>query len=513
MVIGGIRPAGKWPGIILVSMMFLASFGLRLPHLRDGVGMENLEASYHVLLTMTAIDQSPAAEHHYLPTVSLGQADDKRIAWGAALPTKAGHEIYTSFLPAGFLAPLAALKLTGADLTLRNLALFNGLLGLVGALLLFVLAMRVAEILAPGRTLNRRDSLLATLPVLFSAQALQSTGLIYWHQCLYQVILLLTCHGWLSTASAAAPNRRKAAAGLILLAFIGPFLDWTALLVNAAMFALLATGFASERRRLGLAAAVAGATLLSLAITLAHFASLIGAEQFLNTSLDRFGARSATRTVHLLPWGYVKSYGLFLAVFVAAAWPVWRRLARPWPDPGTSAVAGLALVLAAACLENLILYQHASQFAFDRFKFAIAIGLVIVVGLPQFDFRRQRWMIGLISAAAMVGVLTYVAELRFYAPWHKIYARNLVLRNQIDKFVDRRCAVFASDANIRGYTNLWLMRGVQEYVTPTNFAQIVAAQPRCGAVYLVSRAFKPDLFLYRAAVVVSHSGVVTVLKP
>lgn len=513
MASNAFKLASPWSGMLLIAALFLVSFGLRLPHLRDGTGMENLEASYHVLLTMTAMDQSPAAEHHYLPTVSLGQANDKGIAWGAAIPTKAGHEIYTSFLPAGFLVPLAALKLVGADLTLRNLALFNGLLGLVGALLAFALALRVAEILAPDRTLNQRDSLLATLPILFSAQALQSTGLIYWHQCLYQLILLATCRSWLSIASSTPPQSKGAAIGLAVLAFIGPFFDWTALLVNGAIFLLLATGFTSDRRRLALAALVAGVTVLSLAITLAHFASLIGAEQFLNTSASRFGARSATRTVHLLPWGYVKSYGLFLLIFAAAALPVWRRLAKPWPDRGSRAVAGLAVVLAAACFENLILYQHASQFAFDRFKFAIALGLVIVVALPQLDGRKRQWMIGAIWAAALIGVLTYIAELRFYAPWNPIYASNQQLRGQIDKLVDRRCAVFASDANVRGYTNLWLMRGVQEYVTPTIFGQMVAAQPPCGAVFLVSQTFKPDIFQYRAAVVVSPSGQVTVLKP
>ena len=505
MVSKAFKPAGTWSGMLLIAALFLASFGLRLPHLRDGAGMENLEASYHVLLTMTAMDQSPAAEHHYLPTVSLGQANDKGIAWGVAIPTKAGHEIYTSFLPAGFLVPLTTLKLAGADLSVRNLALFNGMLGLAGALLAFALALRVAEMLAPGRTLNQRDSLLATLPILFSAQALQSTGLIYWHQCLYQLILLATCHSWLSLASPSSGQSKRAATGLIVLAFIGPFFDWTALLVNAAIFLLLATGFASDRRRLGLAAAVAGVTVLSLATTIAHFASLIGAEQFLNTSASRFGARSSTQAVHLLPWGYVKSYGLFLVVFAAAALPVWRRLTKPWPDRGSRAVAGLAVVLVAACFENLILYQHASQFAFDRFKFAIALGMVIVVALPQLDRRKRQWMIGTICAAALVGILTYIAELRFYAPWSPIYASNEQLRGQIDKLVDRRCAVFTSDAHVRGYTNLWLMRGVHEYVTPAMFGQMVAAHPRCGAVYLVSQRFKPDIFLYRAAVVVSPS--------
>ena len=141
---------GRPGGAVLVLLLALATIALRLPTWRDGTGAENLEASYHVVLTMEALDRTPVREHLLLPTVSLGQPQDKYVAWGAAVPNGAGDQIYTSFFPAGFLLPYAALKLAGAGYTLGNLALFNALLGTISALLFYLLALRTAQMLAPA---------------------------------------------------------------------------------------------------------------------------------------------------------------------------------------------------------------------------------------------------------------------------------------------------------------------------------------------------------------------------
>ena len=501
-----------WAGTLLVAILFLTSFLARLPDLRDGVGAENLEASYHVLLTIESIKQSPASEHLFLPIISLGQPQDKGIPWGATVPTKHKDYIYTSFLPAGFLAPYAALSAFDAQFTLRNLAIFNGLLGLIGIIFFFQLAWRVAETLSPDRKQNVRDALLASLPILFSAQGLQSTGLIYWHQCIYQIILLATCHVLLSILKN-APNAQRSAVILLGLAFIGPFFDWTALLVNGALVVLLCICAITGHRRYALAGGVVAATLLSILLTISHFALLIGAQEFLDASLHRFGARSVTRDVHLLPWGYVKSFGLFLIVFVWALLPAFKRLARPGNDAGARAVIGLAVVVAAACLENLVLFQHASQFGFDRFKFAVAIGLLIVTALPRLDPRSRGWMEGTLVASSVFGVLTYVAELRYYGAWQQTYHNNLTLRDNIDRLVDRKCALFVSNSTVRAYTNIWLKRGVFEDVSSQEFAKMSSNANRCGAVYLISERFKPDIFSYPAAVVRTRDGNILIVKP
>jgi len=51
-------------------------------------GAQNLEVTYHVLLTVTALNEDPVKNYWYLPTVSLGRELDKHIPWGATVPTK-----------------------------------------------------------------------------------------------------------------------------------------------------------------------------------------------------------------------------------------------------------------------------------------------------------------------------------------------------------------------------------------------------------------------------------------
>jgi hypothetical protein len=84
-------------------------------------GSENLEASYHVLLTLTALGRTSPADHLFLPLVSLDRASDKRISWGATLPTPSGDQIYTSFSAVGFAVPYLAFRLARVEPSLAGL--------------------------------------------------------------------------------------------------------------------------------------------------------------------------------------------------------------------------------------------------------------------------------------------------------------------------------------------------------------------------------------------------------
>ena len=504
---------GRWlngwaGGALVVLLLALGAIALRLPTWHDGTGAENLEASYHVVLTMEALDRSPAREHLFLPIVSLGQPQDKHIAWGATVATPAGDQIYTSFFPAGFLLPYAAMKAAGAGFSLHNLALFNALLGTAGALLFYLLAWRGAELLVPQGQHNRANAVLATLPLVLSTQALQSTGLVYWHQCATQLVLV----GLGLALLALLTGRRGAGPALVALAFVGPLFEWTALIASGALFLVLVLpGLAGPPRR-ALAVAVALATAASLALTFAQFAAGIGLDNFIHALVARFGARSAAAAGGgSLVGGYVWSFGVFLIVLVFAARPAWTRLRRR--DPGAVAVAAIVIVLAGACAENLLLSQHAAQFAFDRFKLALPLGLLVLVALGQWQGRTRTIMARLLVIAALGGIAGWYAALRADAGWAQVNAANLALRARIDALVDRRCAVFASDGPVRGQTNLWLMRGVHEMVSPDAFRSIAGSRPPCGAVYLHGIPFRADLTGYASAEVITPSGRTFIVMP
>lgn len=97
-------------GLFMLTLMLIVSLGLRQQDLNKPTGAQNLEATYHVLLTVTALNESRVENNWYLPTVSLGGESNKNIPWGATVPTKTGDYIYTSFTPPVFLAPYLLFK-------------------------------------------------------------------------------------------------------------------------------------------------------------------------------------------------------------------------------------------------------------------------------------------------------------------------------------------------------------------------------------------------------------------
>jgi len=116
-------------GIVAVCILLAISLLFRLHDFEKVTGSQNLEASYHVLITLNALNESDVTHHWYLPTISLGEEKDKHIAWGATIPTRTGDYVYTSFTPYGFLAPYFALKISGQNISLESLAFFNFVLG------------------------------------------------------------------------------------------------------------------------------------------------------------------------------------------------------------------------------------------------------------------------------------------------------------------------------------------------------------------------------------------------
>lgn len=498
-------------GGLVVALLMLATIAWRLPTWTDGTGAENIEASYHVLLTMEAYDRSPAREHLFLPIVSLGRAEDKGIAWGATVSNPSGDMVYTSFFPAGFILPYLAFSATGAEFSLRNLALFNAMLGTINAVLFYLLAWRAAVLLAPGERSARLCAIAATLPLIFSAQALASTGLVYWHQCITQIVLTVTglaVLGWFA-------GERQAEPVLIVLAFVGPLLEWSALLANMGLFAIIVLGPLSgkvspRRERLFLAGAIAAATALSLALSFAHFAAGIGGDNFVRGLFARYAARSVAATgpragaLELL-LAYLRSYGLFLIVLALSLPATWRRLARR--DLAALTVMAILLVWLAACLENIVMLQHAGEFAFDRFKAALPLGLIVMVALRQASHRKRATLAAGMVIASLSGIVTWSGAQAAFAGWREVNARNRVLVSRIDRLVDLRCALIASDQTVRGQTNLLVMRGVYENTTPERFAARAGAHPACGAVYLHGFAHATDLVGYTGAQIITPTGL------
>ncbi len=182
-------------------------------------GARNLEATYHVLLTVTALNESPAENHWYLPSVSLGREADKHIPWGASVPTKTGDYIYTSFTPAGFLAPYFWFKAFDLEPSLKNLARFNFFLGCASVFTFFYLLISLLKFNGYGQWISVGAALVGSTIGIFSSEALRSHGVIYWSQSLYQTILIFPLYflfRWLTSETKL--SRRLYLVAIIVLA-------------------------------------------------------------------------------------------------------------------------------------------------------------------------------------------------------------------------------------------------------------------------------------------------------
>ncbi len=503
---------------VILVLLFL-SLQARSKDFADVTGARNLEATHHALLTIQALDSSPVAHHRLLPTVSLGGAADKHIAWGATVPTDTGDYIYTSFTPAGFLAPYLVLGALGVPASVQSLALFGVACGAATTLLLFVLLHRMLRQGGHTPWVCAGGALLGALVSIFSREALQSHGLVYWVHSLYQAVLvlnLLALQRYLAAAHAGAP-RRAAAVSLVLLVFLGAWTEWTGYVFGAGLAALCWFGVLMERPHRRLAALLVLALVAAGLVTLVHYGAVLGLEPTMDAFIRRFFARGASRgSLAALFDGYSLSFGLFLAATGVALAVLLVAMARGARAPGVLAPSqrDVALLLLAAgipLLENGVLLQHASEFSFDRLKFIFLAALLIAFAFSRLA-RAARWLLALaLLCASVQGWSAYRSDLARYADWAAVDADNKALVAAIRQQVDLGCAVLLSPG-VRGYSNTLLGRGIHENKRPGDALALLREKDACAAIYLDAEWAHQDLPRYRSATITWPDGQVASLS-
>ena len=96
--------------LIVIGVIFIVSM-VSIVKFRSGeINYLDSNATWHTLLTMKAYDETPISEHKFLPIVSLGGTDNKKIPWGATIPDRNGNYYYTSFSPAAYILPYVFVK-------------------------------------------------------------------------------------------------------------------------------------------------------------------------------------------------------------------------------------------------------------------------------------------------------------------------------------------------------------------------------------------------------------------
>lgn len=501
-------------GWIFLFILLVISVSLRNQDFRKVAGAANLEATYHVLLTAKALKASPIENHWGLPTVSLGTDRDKNIPWGSTAPTKTGDFIYTSFSAPGFMAPYLLFELFDVKLSEKNLARFNALIGCLVSLILYALLAGILRSAGYSSQVAAAGALVGAAVSVFSREALQSHGVVYWVHSFYQLILVCCLYlvfSFLSNEAAQDGIRKRIGAWLVAAVFLGAWTEWTGYVFGIGLAALFWPRRANARSSRALSTKLILAVAAAGLVTLIHLSLGVGFEPAVEALLARFIARntSSGSLVSLLA-GYALSFGVFLLIVVGALSAFFFRLTATQRED-VSAQERIGLVFLAATIplvENLLMLQHAEQFSFDRLKLIFPLAILISYAFARSVTTGRAILIFAICLASVHGYNSYKADLARYSSWTQVDLRNKSLARIISQATDTKCAAFSSNIGVRGYTNNLLDRGVFEYKSKDESWKLMAKTQACSAVYLEGDWVYTDLPRYKKAYLTRTDGTV-----
>lgn len=503
-------------GIFLVVALSLASLALRWHDITNRVGAQNVEATYHVLHTISSLHESTWRHHFLLPTVTLGRDLDKGVKWGAAVPTATGDYIYTSFPPLDFLAPYAVLSLFGADTTYQNLAIFNFFLGAITSIILFLLIFEISTLLGQGQLTSLTIAVASTLISIFSREALHSHGVVYWSHSLYQPILaasILFLYHFVVT------NKEKYKYLFLITIFIGPMVEWTSYIYSVGVIIALWFGFFRDEdrrrtdRRLALGAAIA--TFTSGLLVFLHFMLALGFVPALTAFAKRFYVRSG-KGVHAadLVSAYGLSYGLFILIIGAILLAIYMIYVRGDKDGhiNSKIVGSMLFVSTFPFLENIAMMQHATEFSFDRLKFVFSAALILAISMCYFGIVVRVVTIVFLVLASASGIKDYMANVAERRDWADIDRSNQKIADSVLARIDRSCTVFSASTSVRGYANLLFHAGINEWTRLEDAAAPLERQGVCNSVFIDADFAFTDLVSIHRVVILDRQGHTTVIE-
>lgn len=412
--------------IILVICFFVAFFlsaVLRSPYQSEGFSMS--DATYHVLLTMEAYDETPSSVHHWLPLQTYDGEFNKFINNGPSLlQDKFGNNYYVSFSPIGFYLPYFFCKLFHLPLNINSLYLFNCLLMFLSALLLGILIYLIYKDIVCG--------FFAASIYIFVPEVLYSQGIVYWHHSLSQVFLFSQAILFV-LLFIERNNQRKRIKQLLLfvafytVSFLYPYSEWTGFISNIG-FALGILIFdlciesdkykknkrlSISLRAIGNIIGLAATTLFSAVYYLWRFKAVATVKDILDTMNSRMNARSQSGIVELI-LGYIDSFMPLLIVIVVCLvisiiFKESRKKIKKVFFSKKSWV--LFLVFSFPLMENLLLKEHALIYTFDRLKCVLVLvfilfGLISAIKEKRYVIYQSVLLFALITIS-LYGIVTY----------------------------------------------------------------------------------------------------------
>lgn len=455
---------------------------------KENYNYMNSNASWHVLLTIQAYDETPASVHKFLPLVSLGDELDKDIQWAEMIADEEGNYYYASFSAAGFVMPYLFFKIFHLPVTESSLYLFNTVLCCMA--LLFTIKLFVDLF---GKHLRKEVIILVTtLLFAFQTEIMHGLGQVYWHQSLMQVLLPLQFLCFLHFE-----DHKKWKIGYFILAVLMPYVEWTGFVANVgvALALFFKHGIKIQKKDFLRAFWTAVCTVAALVLLVGHFLLVVDLESFLWALSDRVAMRTTYAHAPLfnLLWGYWKSFsGLWILLIILGIASLIFNKGFKWLKNWVF-ITPMFFVMAFPLIENIAMKEHATSYTYDRMKLIYPLLLMVFVLLSSMA-KEKKWFINamavLSAVLAIVGVSSYMKNTEYL--WPAEYRNdNEILAEHCMEYYHKDCVYGLSNAAVRGYVNMLFDRGVYENISAEELVELAKERDAKYAV-LLEAASEPD---------------------
>ncbi len=488
----------------LISIVMLISVFIRNGQFKatQYQNVQNLDASYHVLLTIKALQENKPKDHLFLPIVTLGSQEDKNIPWGATVPDEKGNYYYTSFPQVGFITPYFIFSLFNIELTTDDLMHFNLVIHYLCSLLLGYLTFLIT-----GKfelNIKHRYSLimLASIVYIFNIEALFSHGVIYWAHSLFQlfwIIQLILLYLILEKGQNPIIIRTI----YILFAFISFLLaatEWTGYLVNFALFLVFLNRYLKKRINLTPLLLIVISTIASILYYVIPFIIVIGQDNLVNSLKARFFARNITNSVgwNYLFKGYWESFSSYLIILcLFLFFGFFNKNFRERFVKKFMEMKLWLFVLIFPMIENLIMKQHAIAYSFDRLKLILVIIILLIICFSSIAIKQLKYFYILIIIGVVVTVFQFNNSTRIWKePLLSVY------KPMVNYIRDLGDVTLFNHGPVRGYVNLTLDSGVYEHIKDEKkLLGISQSKHKERSVWLLGQTLQNQLVGWRNAVV------------
>lgn len=448
----------KFTFIALLAIVILVMSVSVVKYRGGEVNYLNSDATWHTLLTMKAYEETPISEHKFVSIVSLGGSDNKYISWGATVPSAEGDFYYTSFSAAGYVLPYLFVKLFHLPISESALYLFNSILFGVSAILWFFLLNRIYI-----QNKNREIVLsIGVLTYIFSPELLHGMGIVYWHQSVMQVTLLVQIFAYYRYK---VENSKKSLYVFYVFTLLNPYIEWTGYVANIGYLCVELFTFWRKDIKLALRNTIfiGILTLLSFGIFSLHYLSVITLTKYFGALRDRFFARGLVSKVELTTMfgSYFKSFLLLWLLLFALI--VWNIIKTGRIELKNKMVM---FILLFPLLENVLMKEHALEYTYDRMKGIFILSFLICELSAQIlNSNEKKRSISNITLIC-VTLICCIGNLKCYTSdksyvWSVNYRKN---NEKLASYIHDHYAdnILVVNMPVRGYLNLLFDQGIYE---------------------------------------------------